>query len=379
MITKTINPIHFEDLDPHRFEDLVRQLIYDFKDWVLLEATGRFGSDEGFDARGWESYYDYESDEDAETEKKVNKLNLWLIQCKREKGISPAKMKKYLDDILSGKDNIYGIIFVAACDYSKKTRDLFISRIRERGIQEFILLGKAEIEDLLFQPKYDHLLFAYFGISLQIRKRNIKTKIRARISTKNRIEKIFGLLKERINYYDKVLIRNPEDEHYPTSTDSDNYNSNPQWFAYKIADLQPEGILFMVEKYFAYYDKVSKTYDAIYSSNIISSNLHRRDTSQSANISFEIKNKEWDKLPEENRFYLEIARLVKYDNILAIDENGDNYFDGIHLFVEWNSKNGPFESRIYSRFYKTIDEFDIISPDALSRITIFSKKYRNKK
>lgn len=30
--------IHFEDLDPHRFEDLVRELIYDFRDWQTIEA-----------------------------------------------------------------------------------------------------------------------------------------------------------------------------------------------------------------------------------------------------------------------------------------------------------------------------------------------------
>src|SRR5688500_1569351 len=28
--TKTINPLHFEALDPHRFEDLVRRLLYGF-------------------------------------------------------------------------------------------------------------------------------------------------------------------------------------------------------------------------------------------------------------------------------------------------------------------------------------------------------------
>ena len=52
--TKNMNPLHFEDLEPHRFEDLVRQLIYDFKQWKSLEATGRTGSDEGMDIRAIE-------------------------------------------------------------------------------------------------------------------------------------------------------------------------------------------------------------------------------------------------------------------------------------------------------------------------------------
>jgi hypothetical protein len=52
--SRTIGPLHFEDLEPHRFEDLVLRLIYDFRPWRELQATGRSGSDDGFDARGIE-------------------------------------------------------------------------------------------------------------------------------------------------------------------------------------------------------------------------------------------------------------------------------------------------------------------------------------
>ena len=53
-VTKTLGPLHFEDLEPHRFEDLVRELVYDFKDWQSIEATGRSGPDDGFDIRAYE-------------------------------------------------------------------------------------------------------------------------------------------------------------------------------------------------------------------------------------------------------------------------------------------------------------------------------------
>jgi len=49
IVTRTFAPIHFEDLNPHRFEDLIRELIYDFRDWQSIEATGRAESDDGFD------------------------------------------------------------------------------------------------------------------------------------------------------------------------------------------------------------------------------------------------------------------------------------------------------------------------------------------
>src|SRR2546421_8450819 len=52
--SRTINPLHFEDLEPHRFEDLVRQLAYSYRTWRYLDATGRLGRDGGLDIRGVE-------------------------------------------------------------------------------------------------------------------------------------------------------------------------------------------------------------------------------------------------------------------------------------------------------------------------------------
>lgn len=54
MTTRTLNPLPFDALEPKRFEDLIRHLAYDFRPWRMLEATGRTGGDEGYDARGFE-------------------------------------------------------------------------------------------------------------------------------------------------------------------------------------------------------------------------------------------------------------------------------------------------------------------------------------
>ena len=106
--TQTLGPLHLEDLEAHRFEDLVRQLLYDFRAWRQLEATGRSGTDEGFDVRGWEIFRS-ESEPDTEImetegEDDIVSLSpiedrLWLIQCKREKSIGPSNLIKYLNII----------------------------------------------------------------------------------------------------------------------------------------------------------------------------------------------------------------------------------------------------------------------------------------
>ena len=52
--TRTFNPLPFEHWELKRFEGLVQQLPYEFRPWRQLEATGRTGSDDGFDAQGFE-------------------------------------------------------------------------------------------------------------------------------------------------------------------------------------------------------------------------------------------------------------------------------------------------------------------------------------
>jgi hypothetical protein len=83
-ITKILGPIHFEDLDPHRFEDLVRELVYDFKDWQSIEATGRGGSDDDFDIRAYERIGDAiaESEEYDSGEETPHPMEgrVWMFQ-----------------------------------------------------------------------------------------------------------------------------------------------------------------------------------------------------------------------------------------------------------------------------------------------------------
>jgi hypothetical protein len=172
-VTRTVNPLHFEDLEPHRFEDLVRQIAYDYRVWQSLEATGRLGSDEGIDIRATEQpLLDAEgepelADPDQEPpnttdEAKHGSLGtrqsgarVWTIQCKRERSIGPAQVSAIVrESIRPGPPPPYGFILAAACNFSVKAREVFRTALREKGIQEHALWGKAELEDMLFQPKY---------------------------------------------------------------------------------------------------------------------------------------------------------------------------------------------------------------------------------
>lgn len=96
-VTKTLGPLHFEDLEPHRFEDLVRKLVYDIRDWQSIEATGRGGSDAGLDIRAYEragaAERDPNEEEPSENDETPHPMegSLWMFQCKREAEIGPRE------------------------------------------------------------------------------------------------------------------------------------------------------------------------------------------------------------------------------------------------------------------------------------------------
>jgi len=240
-MTKTLNPLHFEDLEPHRFEDLVRQVVYYFRNWASLEPTGRLGSDDGYDARGFEivtEEVDIDSDEriddEEDTESDLKQERLWQIQCKRERAITPSKIKQYVRDMIPETSTVpYGVVFAAAADFSKKTRDTFKEELRKKGVKEFYLWGKADLEDVLYQPKNDHLLYAYFGISLQIQRRSQRSKLRGVLAIKRKAIKHLGPID--FNSFKEVLLRDIDDEQYPYSDRISHFKKQPAWKMYFFA------------------------------------------------------------------------------------------------------------------------------------------------
>jgi len=64
--------------------------MYDYRDWQTIEATGRSGSDDGYDIRAFEKRLDSPVNHDLDTDRDepvtvAVEGNRWMIQCKREK------------------------------------------------------------------------------------------------------------------------------------------------------------------------------------------------------------------------------------------------------------------------------------------------------
>ena len=332
---KTIGPLHFEDLEPHRFEDLVRQLIYDFRNWKALDGLGRSGSEQGFDVRGVEALPDTDSvdmnERDETEELSPGSERLWMIQCKREKYISPTKLVKYAKAIVP--TDIYGVIFAACCDFSKKARDSFLSAMRTQHVQEVYLWGKAELEDMLFQPKNDHLLFAYFGFSLTIRRRSVRTEVRSTLSMKRKAITCLGCLRSEDRK--PVLIRDANGSSYPFKDKGAKRSFHEAYFLGHYYD----GIVCKVKEFFAHLDADKKHWDCLESFNDVEydrfmGRFYVGDEREKRWKEREPIAQFWSKIPDENRALLEVRWYIPYQRRL---QPTSAFFD-IHLCAENGGK-----------------------------------------
>lgn len=357
--TRTTNPIHFEDLDPKRFEDLVRQLVYDFRNWSRLEATGRAGSDDGFDARAVEivqlAAAQRDEDEEGEGASEVPPAEagrLWLIQCKRERSISPKKMAEYMDGLREtvAAEKVHGIVFAAACDFSKKAHDVFFEKAREIGLQEAYLWGKGELEDQLYQPKNDSLLFAYFGISLATRRRSLKTDVRAMLATKRKATKL-------LNAFQPVLIRDATDDRYPyldRDKTRDRYDRG-RWRVATYDGLCSEGLKILNRRFFAWIGPDGKSWDAIEAVNHAIRDQPfenpwseiTEEERQQANALEHAARMAWDALPDDEQAWWEVHVVIPWEAVLDIDETGDGEFVRMPVIYTTEfiaGRAGPFTS-----------------------------------
>jgi Restriction endonuclease len=352
--TKTTNPLHFEDLDPRRFEDLIRELIYDFRDWQTIEATGKAGSDDGFDIRAFERTTITSVDEDGNEMMGPKEGNLWMVQCKREKKLSPSQIKKILADV-DPSNPPYGYILAAATTFSKRSYDTFRAELTELGVMEFHLWGNAFLETELYQPKNDRILFTFFGISNVRRMRSRATDIRSEVSIKNKIMRILG----DDPAYKWILVRDAKDDNYPNEDRYPDFATNPRWRSFEIIEMHPRGLIVRVKCAYGFVDEAKKCFDIIEPEIVQKNPYDRWDEFNRDRASRDHDGKArdfWERLPSENQVMYELRGIIRFRDILVLDEKGDSRFEVPHLFVDFEGGSPISGSReILERGKHTIE------------------------
>lgn len=192
----------------------------------------------------------------------------WIFQCKREKRFSASDVDAIIAATGDGAPP-YGFIVAVAADVTKKTRDHFRRQMASWGVSEFQIWARGELEDLLFQPRHDHLLFAFFGISLQAKKRGIEADLRASVAVKRQLTRLF---KSSADSPDRlVVIRHIEDRTYPKVD-----KKRSRWRLFRYVHVKdPRGPMFETGEYLAWVSPDGKSWDVIPDHNISSRIQHR--------------------------------------------------------------------------------------------------------
>ncbi len=386
--SRTINPLHFEDLEPHRFEDLVRQLAYGYRSWRSLEATGRLGRDGGLDIRGREMVtvpptleVDVADDEGEEVSEDTAVPTVvdereWRIQCKRYKEIGPKLMREIVAETSPDPAQPpYGLIVAAACDVSAETMAVFREETRARGVSESHLWTKAHLEDLLFLPDHDRLLFAYFGISLAIRRRSEVQRVREDIALKRKLLRAFKLTSTAGRLFADVLIRDIADTAYPLSEGVPNFGTMrcPPWHAGRVELFHIRG-LWIYRHDFDGWVKEDGTWDILEDSKTpVYSRMTKHYLQEEAEDE-RIKNQErWEqrqalreRVPLAEQQQIDELWQLPFDHILEVDPIGDPLYDGPHLYCRFDGDEGPY---VNSPIYMLRGSKDVL--DAASRRPLY--------
>ena len=377
-VTRTFAPLQFEALEPHRFEDLVRDLLYGYRDWQRIEATGRGGSDEGFDARAYEKAANpAQRDQDPEDEIEEPAIvegNLWMIQCKREKQLSAAGITKIIDEAVKKEDPPYGYLLAAPVNFTKKSYDAFRSALIDRGVSEFQLLGRAELEDMLYQPKNDRVLFAFFGISLVSRKRSRLTEVRNTINNKNKLFRLLGSPSNQLSGH--VLLRDTADEAYPDKEAYADFETKPRWEEYPAAAHHTEGLRLHVRKFYAYINHEKKEWDFTHAADLVARRFREAEDDKEREKRTEISDRVrdfWEHLPLEHQAKFAIDGLLKYADIDLIDKEGDSNYSMPHLYVGFVQDGRPFAG--YWNSLLIHDERQAVQLSEYKRVAFFPKEF----
>lgn len=390
--TRTFGPLHFEDLEPHRFESLVRNLLYDFRNWSNIEPTGQAGSDDGFDIRAWEKTEEIQNTDEKEAESDtetdsvsgstLTKSNVWQIQCKREKELGPSKVGKIVSETVKEENSIYGYILAAPVVFSKKTYDIFREKLSKKGVLEFRLWGRSELEDMLLMPKNDRILFSFFGFSLTTQKRSKTMEIKFALNNKN---KLYRLLdgQEHNNFHMSVLIRDFNDTNYPYKEKYKDFKGKPRWKECIAYSYHPLGLWVHIGDHFAYIDKSKKEYDFIKSVDLLQRESEMRSYHDlNKDLLREHAEDYWTHLSLTNQAHISIDGLIMFEDMIIIDNYGDVLFSFPHIYIDYEANKGLFkyyrcELRqenedpvdLYSENYKKVKFFpDKFSPPKFNKI-----------
>jgi hypothetical protein len=325
--TKTTNNLHFEDLSPERFEDLIRDIFYNEKKWLELYPYGKKGKDDGIDILAIEDN---------------NGIKMtWAVQCKRYQKIQKNDLKEIIDKIKTNNiDTLPDILLLAfACDISKENKDYLDNYAETNGINKVIIWTSSFIESKLYND-LPELLYKYFDINLSKKKnekaKSISDKIKKRDKLRKEFYKPFDPYKPYSGtnkfIYEDIILRAVNEE--DGSFIKNNFGLKNQFGWYSGFKVEP-------------YNIIDEGFEVIFEVNDVL--INKTDDSWFL----------FDKKLDNNNDFIKLKvfgiGLIDYVNILETDFNNDECRP--FFYCEFHGINGPFKEIFYQLTDKKFNNY----------------------
>ena len=325
--TRTTNRLHFEDLDPRRFEDLAHSLVYRFRRWEDIHHDGRVGSDAGADIRATERLED-------------GSVRHWSVQCKRYESFASADGRKAVDEADAGalvRPDV--LLLVIGCDVSLKARTATEDHAASLGIGNIHFWTASKLEVML-QADHPDLLFTFFGISRARQERNAESNIKRNLGLKRKLQRVFpsGCGNPRI------IIRSVDDESYPNAEEAPSGQIST-WFRCEFGGHHHEGLEVVLRVEQVIVDRDEERWAFV-------------DWSDPA------VRRTWDLPSAINLSKYDIVKVysigqIPFTNIVEVDETGDEYYNDTHLFCRFFGNAGPYKAVVI----RSIEGHNAYQPD----------------
>lgn len=199
---------------------------------------------------------------------------------------------------------------------------------------EFYLWGNATLETELHQPKNDRILFTFFGISNVHRRRSRATEIRSEVTNKNRVTRALG---DNASY-SWVLARDSKDIHYPYESQYSDFDQNPRWKDYEVVEIHPRGVIVSMAQCYAWFDEDKKLFD-IAEPPLVPNNPYNQhhdfERDRESRDAVDLVRDYWERLPRKNQAMFHRNGIIRFKDMLVIDDKGDSWNKFPHIFVDF--------------------------------------------
>lgn len=197
--------VQVDELEPQRFEDLVRHLAYGFRRWRSLE--GERADLTGVELAG--------ASRDDDLEATVVERR-WRIHGKRIKSLTAKAIKKTVQDLVADAPEApHGLLVAVSATASRDVLAAFHEEAKRLGVREAHLWTRAAIEEALHRPENDLILFTYFGVSLHPRRRDRVRAVARAVEVKRLLLAALGAAETSDLKNHPLLVRSVVDETYP--------------------------------------------------------------------------------------------------------------------------------------------------------------------